>query len=102
MLNVFGRLATMSGPTPRRFGSRLRAINRALDTCRAAGDARRHGLSSEDAIHRACLLRFRPILMTTLAALLGGVPLMLGAGQGRKFASRSAMPLSAVCSSRSC
>jgi multidrug efflux pump subunit AcrB len=50
-----------------------------------AGDARRHGLSSEDAIHRACLLRFRPILMTTLAALLGGVPLMLGAGTGSQI-----------------
>ena len=35
------------------------------------------GLSSEDAIHHACRLRFRPILMTTMCALLGGVPLML-------------------------
>jgi HAE1 family hydrophobic/amphiphilic exporter-1 len=44
-----------------------------------------HGLSAEEAIHRACLLRFRPILMTTLAALLGGVPLMLGTGTGSQI-----------------
>jgi HAE1 family hydrophobic/amphiphilic exporter-1 len=35
---------------------------------------RERGLSSEDAIHEACGLRFRPILITTLCALLGGVP----------------------------
>jgi multidrug efflux pump subunit AcrB len=46
----------------------------------ALAGERDHGLSSEEAIRRACLLRFRPILMTTLAALLGGVPLMLGKG----------------------
>jgi HAE1 family hydrophobic/amphiphilic exporter-1 len=42
-------------------------------------------LSPEDAIYRACLLRFRPILMTTMAALLGGVPLMLGTGTGSEI-----------------
>ena len=36
------------------------------------------GLSPADAIHRAAILRFRPIMMTTMAAMLGGVPLMLG------------------------
>jgi hypothetical protein len=42
-------------------------------------EAERHeGMSPEQAIYRACTLRFRPILMTTMAALLGGVPLMLG------------------------
>jgi multidrug efflux pump subunit AcrB len=41
---------------------------------------RERGLSTEEAIHEACLLRFRPILMTTMCALLGGVPLMLGIG----------------------
>lgn len=46
---------------------------------------RDRGLSSEDAIHEACLLRFRPILMTTLCALLGGVPLMLGTGTGSEI-----------------
>jgi multidrug efflux pump subunit AcrB len=51
----------------------------------ALAEERDHGLSSEDAIHRACLLRFRPILMTTLAALLGGVPLMLGTGTGSQI-----------------
>ncbi len=40
------------------------------------------GLTAEDAIHKACVMRFRPILMTTMAALLGGVPMMLGTGVG--------------------
>jgi multidrug efflux pump len=43
---------------------------------------REQGLSPRDAIYRACLLRFRPIMMTTLAALLGGLPLALGTGAG--------------------
>ncbi len=51
----------------------------------ALAEERDHGLSSEDAIHQACLLRFRPILMTTLAALMGGVPLMLGTGTGSQI-----------------
>ena len=46
---------------------------------------RERGLSTEDAIHEACLLRFRPILMTTMCALLGGVPLMLGTGTGSEL-----------------
>ena len=46
---------------------------------------RERGLSSEDAIHEACLLRFRPILMTTLCAMLGGVPLALGTGAGSEL-----------------
>jgi multidrug efflux pump subunit AcrB len=46
---------------------------------------RERGLSTEDAIHEACLLRFRPILMTTLCAMLGGVPLMLGTGTGSEL-----------------
>jgi hydrophobe/amphiphile efflux-1 (HAE1) family protein len=43
------------------------------------------GLDAEQSIYRACLLRFRPILMTTMAALLGGVPLMLGTGTGSEI-----------------
>jgi multidrug efflux pump len=46
---------------------------------------RTEGLSSERSIYQACLLRFRPILMTTMAALLGGVPLMLGTGAGSEI-----------------
>ena len=38
-----------------------------------------------DAIYQACLLRFRPIMMTTLAALLGALPLMLGNGAGSEL-----------------
>ena len=38
-----------------------------------------------DAIHQACLLRFRPILMTTMAAMLGAVPLALGTGVGSEL-----------------
>jgi hydrophobe/amphiphile efflux-1 (HAE1) family protein len=51
----------------------------------ALAGERERGLSSEDAIHEACRLRFRPILMTTLCALLGGVPLMLGTGTGSEI-----------------
>jgi hydrophobe/amphiphile efflux-1 (HAE1) family protein len=51
----------------------------------ALAHQREHGLSSEDAIHEACRQRFRPILMTTLCALLGGVPLMLGTGTGSEI-----------------
>ena len=46
---------------------------------------REQGLSPRAAIHQACLLRFRPILMTTLAALLGALPLMLGEGVGSEL-----------------
>jgi multidrug efflux pump len=49
-------------------------------------DAERHeGKTPEAAIYQACLLRFRPILMTTLAALLGALPLMLGTGVGSEL-----------------
>lgn len=46
---------------------------------------RKRGLSPVDAIYQACTLRFRPILMTTMAALLGGVPLMIGTGTGAEL-----------------
>jgi multidrug efflux pump len=46
---------------------------------------REHGKSPTDAIHEACLLRFRPIMMTTMAALLGGLPLALGTGTGSEL-----------------
>jgi len=46
---------------------------------------RQHGLTPEQAIYQACTLRFRPILMTTMAALLGGVPLMVGTGTGSEL-----------------
>ncbi|MGA8172998.1 MAG: efflux RND transporter permease subunit, partial [Methylocystis sp.] len=46
---------------------------------------RNEGHSPRDAIYQACLLRFRPILMTTMAAILGAVPLMLGFGAGSEL-----------------
>jgi HAE1 family hydrophobic/amphiphilic exporter-1 len=46
---------------------------------------RDHGLSPPEAIRRAAVLRFRPIMMTTMAAMLGGVPLMLGQGTGSEI-----------------
>jgi len=46
---------------------------------------RDRGLSARDAIYEACLLRFRPILMTTLAALLGALPLAIGGGMGSEL-----------------
>jgi multidrug efflux pump len=46
---------------------------------------RNQGLPPREAIYQACLLRFRPILMTTMAALLGALPLMLGSGMGAEL-----------------
>jgi len=46
---------------------------------------RREGLSSRDAIYKACLLRFRPIMMTTTGAILGAVPLAVGLGEGSEL-----------------
>jgi multidrug efflux pump len=46
---------------------------------------RKDGLPPEDAIYQACLLRFRPIMMTTMAALFGGLPLALGRGTGSEL-----------------
>jgi multidrug efflux pump subunit AcrB len=46
---------------------------------------RDQGMSPTEAIHQACLLRFRPIMMTTMAALLGGLPLALGTGMGSEL-----------------
>ena len=46
---------------------------------------RREGLAPRDAIRRACLLRLRPILMTTFAAMFGAFPLMLGTGPGSEL-----------------
>src|SRR5208283_687465 len=43
------------------------------------------GLTAEQSIYQACIMRFRPILMTTMAALLGGVPMMLGTGVGSEL-----------------
>jgi multidrug efflux pump len=48
-------------------------------------EASRQGLSSYEAIHQACLLRFRPIMMTTCAALLGALPLAFGNGDGAEL-----------------
>jgi multidrug efflux pump len=46
---------------------------------------RDHGMEPEEAIYQACLLRFRPIMMTTMAALLGAVPLAMGNGTGSEL-----------------
>jgi multidrug efflux pump len=46
---------------------------------------RSHGLSPQQAIYKACLLRFRPIMMTTAAALLGAVPLAFGTSEGSEM-----------------
>ena len=49
-------------------------------------DAERHeGMAPRDAIFQACLLRFRPIMMTTMAAILGALPLMIGWGEGSEL-----------------
>jgi multidrug efflux pump len=46
---------------------------------------RQEGKTSQEAIYEACLLRFRPIMMTTMAALLGALPLALGTGVGSEL-----------------
>jgi len=46
---------------------------------------RQRALSSRDAIFEACIMRFRPIMMTTMAALFGAMPLMIGLGEGSEF-----------------
>jgi len=46
---------------------------------------RTRGLGTRDAIFEACMLRFRPIMMTTMAAMLGALPLALGAGDGAEM-----------------
>jgi multidrug efflux pump subunit AcrB len=46
---------------------------------------RQQGMAPLDAIRQACLLRFRPIMMTTAASMLGGLPLMLGTGTGSEL-----------------
>jgi HAE1 family hydrophobic/amphiphilic exporter-1 len=51
----------------------------------ALAGQRERGLSPEEAIYEACQLRFRPILMTTICALLAGIPLMLGTGIGSEI-----------------
>lgn len=55
---------------------------------------RQHSLPAEEAIYQACKIRFRPIMMTTLAALLGSLPIALGQGQGA--ASRQPLGLAIV------
>ena len=51
----------------------------------ALEEERRHGRTPQEAIHAACMERFRPIIMTTLAALLGALPLALGFGTGAEL-----------------
>jgi multidrug efflux pump len=46
---------------------------------------RREGLEPREAIYRACLMRFRPIMMTTFAAMLGALPLAFGSGEGSEM-----------------
>jgi HAE1 family hydrophobic/amphiphilic exporter-1 len=46
---------------------------------------RERNLPPEEAIYQACVLRFRPIMMTTMCAILGGLPLMLGGGTGSEL-----------------
>jgi multidrug efflux pump len=46
---------------------------------------RERGMNARDAIYEACLLRFRPIMMTTMAALFAGIPLAVGSGMGSEL-----------------
>ena len=53
--------------------------------CRAISAERKDGETPFNAIRQACLMRFRPIMMTTMAALLSGLPLMIGDGAGSEL-----------------
>jgi len=59
-------------------------------------DAQHRGESPNVAIYQGCLLRFRPIMMTTMAALMGTLPIALGLGAGGEAAAPSASPWSAA------
>jgi multidrug efflux pump len=63
---------------------------------------REGGMKPRDAIFQACLLRFRPILMTTMAALLAALPMMLGTGIGSELRRRWASRWWAACWSARC
>ena len=63
--------------------------------------ARREGKSAHDAIWQGCMLRFRPIMMTTVAALFGTLPIALGYGEGADARQPLGSRWSAVCWSRS-
>jgi HAE1 family hydrophobic/amphiphilic exporter-1 len=60
----------------------------------AVGAQREQGKSPAEAIHEACLVRFRPIMMTTMAALVGTLPIALGYGAGAE--SRRPLGLAVV------
>jgi HAE1 family hydrophobic/amphiphilic exporter-1 len=56
--------------------------------------AQQEGKTAHDAIHEACVIRFRPIMMTTMAALMAGIPIALGYGAGAE--SRQPLGLAVV------
>jgi multidrug efflux pump subunit AcrB len=65
--------------------------------------AERHEVTSaEQSIFHACSLRFRPIIMTTLAAMFGAVPIAVGTGNGAELSAHSASPLWEGCCSARC
>ncbi len=64
-----------------------------------AVEARRSGKNAEEAIYEACVVRFRPIMMTTMAALMGTLPIALGFGAGAE--SRRPLGLAVVGGSSS-
>jgi multidrug efflux pump subunit AcrB len=68
----------------------------------ALAGQRDRGLGTEEAVHEDCRLRFRPILMTTMCALLAGFPLVLGTGIGSAIRQPLATRSSAVSWCRSC
>ncbi len=63
-------------------------------------ERRRQGVGALDAIREAALLRFRPIMMTTLAAIFGVLPIALGAGAGSELRQPLASPWWAACCCR--
>ena len=63
---------------------------------------RQHGLPAAEAIRQGCLLRFRPIMMTTMAALLGALPLAIGTGAGAELRRPLGIAIVGDCWCRRC
>jgi len=97
LYTALGRRGCVAGAHPFQAGPQRRRNHRhhpADRNCQKDGimmvdfameGERVHGKNSTDAIYDACLLRFRPIMMTTMAALLAGIPLAVGQGMGSEL-----------------
>ena len=85
MLMLFGYRPQRDRADRHHHADRHRQEERHHDGGLRAECPARAAISPEEAIYQACVLRFRPIMMTTMCAILGGLPLMLGTGTGSEL-----------------